>query len=114
MAKHKLIALSNAVPGQEAEFERWYDQQHIPDILGFDGFLSAQRFNLAAQPGPPGTPSWSTMVIYDIETDDLAACMDQLRQHLRTPRLPISDAIDMATGARLLATPATKVFEKKK
>lgn len=31
-------------PEDEAEFTRWYDREHIPELLALPGFLSARRF----------------------------------------------------------------------
>lgn len=38
------VVQTNAVPGREDEFNDWYDNQHIGDVLALDGFSSAQRF----------------------------------------------------------------------
>ena len=47
MASHLMVVLSNAKPGQEDEFNRWYSQVHVLDTINkLDGFLSAQRFEL--------------------------------------------------------------------
>ncbi len=31
-------------PGYEEEFEAWYEEQHVPDLLACPGWLSAKRF----------------------------------------------------------------------
>lgn len=46
--EHILIALTNAVPGREAEFNQWYNGQHLTDVLAIDGIASARRYELAA------------------------------------------------------------------
>ena len=46
MAKHHLLAFPNPVAGREDEFNRWYDGQHLPDMLAVPGFVSGQRFAL--------------------------------------------------------------------
>ena len=50
MQTYRLVALSSPLPGREEEYERWYDEQHIPDCLKLDGFLSAQRFRIEGKP----------------------------------------------------------------
>jgi hypothetical protein len=45
--EHILIALTNAVPGREAEFNEWYNGQHLTDVLAIDGIASARRYELA-------------------------------------------------------------------
>jgi len=45
MADNKFIHIVRVDidPEHEAAFNEWYDQQHLPDILGCPGWLSAQR-----------------------------------------------------------------------
>ena len=38
------FAFSNPVAGHEDEYNRWYDQQHAPDVVAIPGFVSAQSF----------------------------------------------------------------------
>ena len=40
-----LLAIWNAItPEQEAQFNAWYDGEHIPERLALPGFLSARRY----------------------------------------------------------------------
>ncbi|MBB35057.1 MAG: hypothetical protein CME88_08170 [Hirschia sp.] len=102
MAHHVHIAFSSPVPGQEAELERWYDEQHIPDCLKLDGFVAARRYRIDERPaGIVEMPSWKVMVIYEIESDDIAATLAQIPKVVRTPAMPMTDAVDMSTAMRL-------------
>ncbi len=42
------VVQTNAVPGREEEFDRWYDGQHLGDVLALDGFARARRYVLSA------------------------------------------------------------------
>jgi hypothetical protein len=44
MAKGLLLATMEAPATLEAEFNAWYDNEHIPERLRVDGFLNARRF----------------------------------------------------------------------
>jgi hypothetical protein len=57
-------------------------------------------------------PNWRIMVIYEIESDNIAATMAQIPRAIRTPAMPISDAIDMSTALRLLGCSVSPRFEK--
>jgi len=46
MAKYVFVVMTNAVAGQEAEFNRWYDEEHLADVLKLPGMVSAQRFQV--------------------------------------------------------------------
>jgi hypothetical protein len=110
--KHTFIALSIPRPGREAEAEQWYDRQHIPDCLRLDGFVAAQRFRIDEQPVGVGVPAWKIMVVYEVETDDIAATMAQLAKVVRTPEMPMTDALNLSTALRFVALAASPRFQK--
>ena len=37
MARFDFIVLSRCTPGEEATFEKWYADQHLPDVCAIDG-----------------------------------------------------------------------------
>jgi len=43
-----LVNAMNVVPEHEAEFDEWYDNEHIPALAAVPGVLSARRFRDAA------------------------------------------------------------------
>lgn len=44
MAKGVLVVQSRpASPQQSEDYHRWYDDTHLPEILGVDGFVSVRR-----------------------------------------------------------------------
>jgi hypothetical protein len=43
-----LVQSRPASPGDAAGYHDWYDNVHIPEILGVDGFRSARRFQSAS------------------------------------------------------------------
>jgi len=44
MAKYTFVVLTNPTSSKEAEYNEWYNKQHIPDVLNVPGFVAAQRF----------------------------------------------------------------------
>lgn len=70
MTSHRLLAFTNPVAGREDEFNRWYDERHVPDLLAVPGIVSAQRFALTDATGE-GKPAWSYLALYELETDHL-------------------------------------------
>ena len=55
----------------EDEYNDWYTNIHIPDMLAGPGFLSAQRYRRVDQGGtPPRGPAY--IAIYHLEAEDLA------------------------------------------
>lgn len=58
-----LFVSANAVPGQEAEFHRWYDG-HMQDIIKLPGFVRAQRFEMQPRSGRENPP-YRYMILYE-------------------------------------------------
>jgi len=61
---------SNPMPGKEAEFNDWYTNVHLAEVLQIDGFLSAQRFRLA-EPQVVDDQPYRYMAMYEIEGDNI-------------------------------------------
>ena len=89
MAKYVMIVLVGPNEGQEATFDDWHEQVHMPEILKTKGFVGAQRYHFApfqlSSPdddapsdadGPERVAPWPYLVVYEIETDDLESVID--------------------------------------
>ena len=88
MALYKLIALTNPVEGREAEFNRWYDEFHLPETCAVPGVIGGQRFRRVGTPKPNGdNPRYEYFVIYDVETDDPDRTLALLQEHIATGRI---------------------------
>ncbi|ORA39235.1 DUF4286 family protein [Mycobacterium aquaticum] len=57
------VTTSDIAPGREAEFNEWYDNVHLPEILGCPGWLSAVRYESIA-----GQPKY--LAIYQLDRPD--------------------------------------------
>jgi hypothetical protein len=49
--KGMLLTSMDIDPSDEAEFNRWYDREHLEERVAIDGFLEARRY--VAHQGPP-------------------------------------------------------------
>ncbi len=114
MAKYTFVVMTNPTAGKEAEFNEWYNTNHIPDVLNVPGFVCAQRFRIAdAQLGGEASKAYKYLALYEIETDDLAGVLKELRARGGTPEIVPSDAIDMKNVGSFIFTPvAEKVMAK--
>ncbi len=68
-----LIVQVDIDPAREDEFNRWYDEEHVPDKLLSPGFYSARRFTHFSHPH-------RYLAIYEVEDGDTvtnAAYMSQ-------------------------------------
>lgn len=101
MATHRLIVFTEPKPGQEAEYNKWYDEVHLKEVLEVEGFVAAQRFEIApTQIGGPGqTAPRRYLAIYEIESDNVAAALEKLNSGSGT--MIMSDALDLASATAI-------------
>jgi hypothetical protein len=92
---YQLMVFSNPTPGKEDEFNRWYDRIHAPVMIESGDFISAQRFAYSpVQLGGGELPKRSYLVVFTIETDDIARVSADTLWRLKQPRNISSDALD--------------------
>jgi hypothetical protein len=65
MATGRMIVLANHAPGREAEFNRWYDEVHVPEVLAVGPIVACQRFKVSDAQAMPQTHSY--VAIYEYE-----------------------------------------------
>jgi hypothetical protein len=110
MSRYVFVVLTNASGGQDGEFNEWYNNQHIPDVLKIPGFVAAQRFSLAGAQMDGTTSPWRYLALYDLETDDLAGALKELAARVGTPAMIMSDSLDMkGIGAYVFSPIAERV-----
>lgn len=113
MAKYTFVVLTNPTAGKDAEFNEWYNKQHIPDVLNVPGFVCAQRFRLADTQMGGAESKHKYLALYEIETDDVAKALKDLQSRIGTDDMIMSDAIDMKEVSAFIFTPvAEKVMAK--
>ncbi|MFT4051507.1 MAG: hypothetical protein QM677_04560 [Microbacterium sp.] len=66
-----LLALVNSVAGQDDEFNEWYSNTHIPEVLTVPGFVSAQRYAISADGESAAGFRYAT--VYEVEGSALEA-----------------------------------------
>ncbi len=110
MAIHKFIVFTNPTAGKEQEFDDWYMNTHMPDVMKVPGFVSGQRFTWGHAQAKQYAETWQYMTILDIETDDLQGTLNNLISRAGTPEMHMSDSLSNHRIAYAF-TPATPVFE---
>jgi hypothetical protein len=74
-----LVFTNCADPARGKEFNDWYDNTHVPDVLETPGFVSCTRYEMVGDPGPG---QGNFLAIYEVESDDLLATMAGLQQRV--------------------------------
>ena len=83
-------------PDRVDEYNRWYSEVHLPEVLALDGFLSARRFAPTTDDGPHIT-------VFELAGDGQAAIRTVVAAGTEG-RLTMSDAmqLDPRPNMRLL------------
>ncbi|MEE2035427.1 hypothetical protein [Rhodococcus chondri] len=85
--KHYLLVESYpSHPDRLDEFNKWYDEVHIPEVVALDGFVGAIRL---APADPDGGPS---VTIYELQGDPQAA-KDNVHAAAAAKQLNMSDSL---------------------
>lgn len=79
MPKGILYVETRPLPGHEEDYHQWYDETHVPEIVAFDGFVSARRFAPVDDGGP-------FIAMYEMDADDLEAAFARMIEASRAGR----------------------------
>ena len=110
MPKGLLLVFSQPVSAdREAEYNDWYDNVHLHDLVAVEGVASASRYRVsnsqllpdAAPDGPP------YLAVYEIEADDPAAVLAAIREGGASGAFRLGDTLDGATVQALFVEQIT-------
>ena len=105
MARYQYVILSQAKPGHEAEYIRWYKEQHLVDVARQPGVVSARLFQPALQKVyDVEVPTYVLMTMYELETDDPAATMEAIKALAGSAEMPMTDALDKTGMIQVIAS----------
>jgi hypothetical protein len=91
MGKYTLVVETSARPGRDDEFNDWYDNTHIADVLEVPGIVAAERFVLHGS-FIGDEPVNRYLALYEMETDDPDETLRALDSAV--PGMYLSDAWD--------------------
>jgi len=96
MKDYCFVVSTKPVAGQETEYNRWYDTQHLPDVLAVPGVVSARRFAAEVD----GETRY--LALYQMNTDNPEGVLAELTARSGTDRMPMSPALDIAGVSAIL------------
>ncbi|AYJ85144.1 hypothetical protein D3Y57_03690 (plasmid) [Sphingomonas paeninsulae] len=91
MTQGKLVVLTRPVKGREDEFNTWYNDQHLDDVLAIPGFVAAQRFKIKGTAISPN--SWDYFAVYEVDHDNPQEVLDDMMSRVGTDRMRMSEAM---------------------
>jgi hypothetical protein len=78
-------------PAREDEFNDWYGNAHLAEILAVPGFVAARRYKV--HDAAAGGSAHSYLAIYEIDADDLTDPVKELRARSAAGMTHTSDAL---------------------
>src|ERR1700730_14605784 len=101
------FVFSNPVAGHEDEYNKWYNEQHAPDVVAIPGFVTAQRFVKTELPlyrmVDLQVPKY--LVVYKIVTDNIEAVFTEVARRLSTKETVMSPTFDSKTSVSYVYRP---------
>jgi hypothetical protein len=91
--KYKMVVFTNAIEGKDKDFNDWYQNTHLAQIVSIKSFVQAQRFRFHTSIVPGSPDSARYMAIYDIETDDINASLGAMNELAVSGRMPLPDSM---------------------
>ena len=101
MARYLFVVNSNPAEGREQEYNDWYSNRHLADLLALPGVVATRRFVLNDVQLSAAPQLFKYLALYEIETDDLQDFIGQLLSRSGTESMPISTALSRTTSAIL-------------
>jgi hypothetical protein len=78
MARHVIAVLSEPVEGKEDEFNDWYENTHIDEVLSSAVVASGERFRLSAERGAKCPLPY--LAFYEVEAESGEAAIKRLEE----------------------------------
>ena len=103
MPRSLMLVFSSATsPEQDAEYNEWYNNKHLQDVVALPGIVGATRYKLEKKVGLDGIPVSGSeyLAIYEIEGDSVEAmesAKQALAEGLEKGTVDVSPALDFTS-----------------
>ena len=99
-----MTVFNNPAQGKEAEYNRWYQEEHAPNIVAGAGFVNGQRYvEAGAGVGPSQSAPRTYMVMYRIDTSDLNATYQNMKATAPKPTImPVDSSSNFSVSFKHL------------
>lgn len=93
MPRYVYVVSTCPLDGREDEYNRWYDDQHLGDVLNVPGIVKAERFSEVPVAGTqPAIEPY--LALYSVETDDIEGVHREIKARAGTEAMPMNPAVD--------------------
>ncbi len=88
MSEYMLFVYTRPVPGMEADYHRWYNEVHLPEVLRVPGFTHAQRLESCDPFLLASADRTQCLAIFTIVSEDIESTITEFhraRKLMATP-----------------------------
>jgi hypothetical protein len=94
MPRTYILVRSNPLPGKEAEYNAWYENVHLPELLQIEGVKAYRRFALATVQMNDKKQSHKYLIQLEIDSNDIPATIS--RMYAAHPAMHMEPVADFA------------------
>ena len=99
MARYVFLVHSNPSDGREDDYNDWYTNEHLDDVVAVEGVVSAQRFKFTGNAVADLENPHSYLAIYELEIEgDPQPVLDELRSRREAGTMNVPDSITDIKG----------------
>jgi len=97
-----LAVISDPVPGREEEYNAWYDDAHLPEVLRIPGFAAARRYAMADDGDATSAGLGARyLTLYDIE-GEISTALSNLADYRASGQLtPLPASVEPSSVKRV-------------
>lgn len=101
-------------PEAEEQYNKWYTDVHVPEVLETPGFVAVTRYKVTDSPGVPGAGSevQRYLALWEIEADDVAAAAKALQEQAVKDGWGLGEGIDPMSISMRFFEPITERITK--
>jgi hypothetical protein len=115
MAEVLLVVFSNPADGADEEFNRWYTEVHVPDVIKLGGARCGRRYQASGVPLLPGIPEPGRYAaVYEVQADSveqIEAIAARFAGSLTTGEADISPSMDLPSVQAAWLFPVTGTID---
>lgn len=95
MGDYVLVVYSGPTEGREDEYNDWYNNQHLKDVLAQPGYISARRYKLTDMKLADEMPDAAHpyVAFYYMQTDTPKQALDEMKQRVEAGIIALTDAM---------------------
>jgi hypothetical protein len=94
MPKYVMAVMTRpASPDREDEFNEWYTNTHIGEVISVPGFTGARRLKQIEALKNPTSPEQDYLALYEVEADDIGTVLAEVGARAGDGRIAANDVM---------------------